>query len=454
MANKKFSQFTAGAAYNPTNDGLGRIAGFTTGTTINNIWTPDEVALGLSLITSTPYSIYASDGSLSTARTLSMDGNNLTIDGGSSVYPTFQIGDGITLFPNGQTSGAYPLENSMFIRGSIEFPYYGASTQGLKWASYNTSVRAYGFSLYGGGAWSHYQGNSVIGPDFDFSSGGDLNARLGVIGKDNDDTSYAFRVQNSDLTDIFSLNNAGTFTLGLGASTSTASGIAIGANASSTATSGIAIGAMTSHVTTAGLHSIAMGGSTRAAGSYSVAIGYNCGSNSTSVNSCVNIGSSAQGDGANSITLSATDAGDVVPSTAKAFGVYMSGKTTPDFEVVGNGESTLNTSLKITGQAYTELHTNATNLVVDWNDGNVQAVTISGSAPTFAPTNPKAGATYILTLTQGATPVTVDFNSLVKWSGGAPTLSSTTGQIDVITLICYNDSGAGLYYGAATLDLA
>jgi hypothetical protein len=257
-----------------------------------------------------------------------------------------------------------------------------------------------------------------------------------------------------DTSDIFTLNTDGTFTLGLGASTSTASGIAIGANASSTAASGIAIGAMTSHVTTAGLHSIAMGGSTRAAGSYSVAIGYNCGSNSTSVNSCVNIGSSAQGDGANSITLSATDAGDVVPSTAKAFGVYMSGKTTPDFEVVGNGESTLNTSLKITGQAYTELHTNATNLVVNWNDGNVQEVTISGSVPIFAPSFPKAGATYILTLTQGATPVTVDFNSLVKWSGGAPTLSSTTGQIDVITLICYNDSGAGLYYGAATLDLA
>ena len=114
----------------------------------------------------------------------------------------------------------------------------------------------------------------------------------------------------------------------------------------------------------------------------------------------------------------------------------------------------VNGNARIDGQAYTELHTNATNLVVNWNDGNVQAVTISGSAPTFAPTNPKAGATYILTLTQGATPVTVDFNSLVKWSGGAPTLSSTTGQIDVITLICYNDSGSGLYYGAASLNLA
>ena len=43
MANKKFSQFTAGAAYNPTNDGLGRIAGFTTGTTVNNIYAMYEL---------------------------------------------------------------------------------------------------------------------------------------------------------------------------------------------------------------------------------------------------------------------------------------------------------------------------------------------------------------------------------------------------------------------------
>ena len=111
---------------------------------------------------------------------------------------------------------------------------------------------------------------------------------------------------------------------------------------------------------------------------------------------------------------------------------------------------------KITGQGYTALYANATNLVVDWNESNVQTVTVNSSSPTFAPTNPRAGATYILTITQGATPVTVDWNSLVKWPGGtAPTLSAVTGKIDVITLICYDDSTTnGLYYGSATLDLA
>ena len=61
--------------------------------------------------------------------------------------------------------------------------------------------------MYGGGAWSSNSGYSVIGPDFDYNSGADLTARLGVIGGHNDNTSYAFRVQNSDLTDIFHVNN-------------------------------------------------------------------------------------------------------------------------------------------------------------------------------------------------------------------------------------------------------
>ena len=65
MANKKFSQFTAGAAYNPTNDGLARIAGFTTGTTVNNIWTPSEIATGLNL-TNALQNIYNTDGTILT----------------------------------------------------------------------------------------------------------------------------------------------------------------------------------------------------------------------------------------------------------------------------------------------------------------------------------------------------------------------------------------------------
>ena len=261
---------------------------------------------------------------------------------------------------------------------------------------------------------------------------------------------------------------------------------------------------------------------------------------SGSGNYAINLGHDADGSAARSVTINASS-GTAAPSTEFEFGVYMTNNTTPDFEVVGGGTSTLRTNLnvissstdildlsdtegrigpagnsawklgigtaatadakvkilhgtyhdvglritgrsgiddykplqihdgpgieifsvtsagtvKVTGQAYTALYANATNLVVDWNESNVQTVTVNSSSPTFAPTNPRAGATYILIIEQGATPVTIDWNSLVKWPGGtAPTLSSVTGKIDIITLICYNDSGSGLYYGSSTLDLA
>ena len=305
-----------------------------------------------------------------------------------------------------------------------------------------------------------------------------------------------------DTSDIFTLNSNGTFTLGEGASTTTSTGIAIGANASSTAASGIAIGAMTSHVTTAGLHSIAMGGSTRAAGDYSVAIGYNCGNNSTSVNSCVNIGSSAQGDGANSITLSASNAGDVVPSTANAFSVYMSANSTPDFRVHHDGSSYItgsgtfgigksnplatldivhydasrklasfnnasatevfsienNGTVKIAGQAYTPPHVIVDDLTEDWNNSNIQTRTLASGANTFTPSNAQAGATYILKLTQpssGTATISWESTATVNWPGGtAPTLSGT-GKIDIVTLICTTGGATGgTFYANATLDFS
>lgn len=266
-----------------------------------------------------------------------------------------------------------------------------------------------------------------------------------------------------DTKDVFKLNTTGAFALGLDAANTSETNVCIGIEAATSSVYGVAIGrkvtmsAPASYATVIGNQSAATGsqsvivGAYNSAGPYAVTIGTSAGAQFN--NYSLNLGHQSQGSAANAVTINASGAA-AVPSTQYAFGVYMTSNTTPDLEVIGGGESTFNTSVKITGQAYTELHTNATNLVVNWNDGNVQAVTISGSAPTFAPTNPKAGATYILTLTQGATPVTVDFNNLVKWSGGAPTLSSTTGQIDVITLICYNDSGSGLYYGAASLNLA
>jgi len=116
---------------------------------------------------------------------------------------------------------------------------------------------------------------------------------------------------------------------------------------------------------------------------------------------------------------------------------------TEKLEVTGN--------TKITGQGYTELHdTTNTTLTVDWDNSNIQELTSLTGSLTFTASNPKAGATYILTLAQTGT-VTATWTG-VKWPAAtAPTLSGA-GKTDVITLICYDATGAGLYYGASTLN--
>ena len=114
------------------------------------------------------------------------------------------------------------------------------------------------------------------------------------------------------------------------------------------------------------------------------------------------------------------------------------------------------TNLKVNGQAYSVFYqpdpVNAT-LTIDWNNSNVQEVTLAAGAPTFAASNPKVGATYILTIKQTGT-VTPTWTG-VKWPANtAPVLSGNL-KTDVITLICYDEdanSGAGAYYGSFTLN--
>jgi len=124
-----------------------------------------------------------------------------------------------------------------------------------------------------------------------------------------------------------------------------------------------------------------------------------------------------------------------------------------DFESGNSGQQvSFEQNVKVSGQGFTEINTGVTDMTFDWDEGNVQTSSMTNPAPTFTPSNPEAGATYILILSQPGA-VTVNWNSLVKWPAAtAPTLSGT-GKTDVITLICYDASTAnGLYYGSATLD--
>ena len=61
-------------------------------------------------------------------------------------------------------------------------------------------------------------------------------------------------------------------------------------------------------------------------------------------------------------------------------------------------------NVKVSGQGYTEFYDTAnTTLTVNWNNGNVQELTGLTGSLTFTASNPKVGATYILTLAQTGT---------------------------------------------------
>lgn len=182
----KFSDFTAQAA---------------TGTTF---------VVGYDGTTNTQYSQdnltnFVLDGTLTAARTLKLDGNNLIISSASG-FPLINTAK-FSIYPNGNSNAL--STRAAFSSGNIDFNYLGhnANSIGLNFISYNTSIRAYGFGFYGGGAFSTNGGYSVIGPDFTYTSGNALTAKLGIIGKHNDNTSYALRVQNSDNEDMFFVRN-------------------------------------------------------------------------------------------------------------------------------------------------------------------------------------------------------------------------------------------------------
>jgi len=106
------------------------------------------------------------------------------------------------------------------------------------------------------------------------------------------------------------------------------------------------------------------------------------------------------------------------------------------------GVWTFERNVVIKGQAYTELHTGATPADPDWDDGNVQEMTLASLDQDFDPSNSKAGATYILKIKQPSSGAagTINWNAAsatVKWPAGTPpTLSTANNAEDIVTLIC------------------
>jgi len=254
-------------------------------------------------------------------------------------------------------------------------------------------------------------------------------------------SSNYLKIQDSSNVDLFSISENGAFALGKGATPSISQSVVIGDTASANQR-GISIGYSTT------------------SGDSGVTIGWDAGVNFATGRN-INIGHGAQGSGFNSILLSAAPGNGATSNTDNYnFSVYMTSKSTPDFKVVGGGESVLNTSLQITGQGYSGLETGVGIDSIDFNNGNVQEVTLVASTTTdFDPTNFKAGATYILKLIQptGGNAL-VDWEGAgcdVKWAGGTPpTLSTAAAAEDIVTLICTSEAGNGTYYANATLNFS
>ena len=115
-------------------------------------------------------------------------------------------------------------------------------------------------------------------------------------------------------------------------------------------------------------------------------------------------------------------------------------------------------NVEVAGQGYTDLYTGATIDGIDWDNGNVQEVTLPNSATDFDPSNAEPGATYILILKQPASGAagTISWgggSGTVRWPGGTPPILSTANNaVDIVTLVCVNSNST--YYATSVLNLS
>lgn len=184
---------------------------------------------------------------------------------------------------------------------------------------------------------------------------------------------------------------------------------------------------------------------------YSISIGQNSGSNSNP--EVILTGSDSTTDaivltGGTDISVTRVDDNNLtIASTATDTSIYAAdGLLTGARTVTMDGNNltfastgglfTIQKNLKVEGQSYGDI-TSVSNATVDWDNGNIQSITLPSGASTYTPSNPQAGATYILKIIQpSAGDGTITWGSSVKWPGAtAPTLTASNAAVDVVTLI-------------------
>ena len=93
-------------------------------------------------------------------------------------------------------------------------------------------------------------------------------------------------------------------------------------------------------------------------------------------------------------------------------------------------------------------------VTLNWNNSNIQTLTLTSNITTLTKSNPIDGAVYTLFLTQGASGgYTVAWGADVEWAGGTgPTLSTAAGAVDAVSLVYI--AGVTGYYGNANLNFS
>jgi hypothetical protein len=112
-------------------------------------------------------------------------------------------------------------------------------------------------------------------------------------------------------------------------------------------------------------------------------------------------------------------------------------------------------AVAVNGSIYSKRYslTDGATIAVDWNNGNVQSVTMDGSR-TFTFDNGQDGGKYILIIKQGAGGnFTASWPGTVRWPGAKePHLTKTAGKSDYIGFI-YNGVDSTYDGVAVTTDL-
>lgn len=129
---------------------------------------------------------------------------------------------------------------------------------------------------------------------------------------------------------------------------------------------------------------------------------------------------------------------------------------------ISTGSATVGTRVAVvnTAQQYSRAHNFAataltiTSGTVPWNlaENQVATLTVSTTTTMNTPTNPQAGSTYVLIVTQGTGGSnTLSFSTAYKFPGGTvPVLSTGSAQVDVLSFV----SNGTVLYGVASQNFS